>query len=77
MSIQRVDYNKVMYLCNSFWTIILGQSNIYAKALRGMLQKLQLLSKNFGARIMYEKLNQLLNRFVSLTVAQDLFVLPL
>ncbi len=27
MSIQRVDDNKVMYLCNSFWTIILGQSN--------------------------------------------------
>ncbi len=27
MSIQRVDDNKVMYLCNSFWTLILGQSN--------------------------------------------------
>ncbi len=28
MSIQRVDDNKVMYVCNSFWTIILGQINI-------------------------------------------------
>ncbi len=28
MSIQRVDDNKVMYVCNSFWTLILGQSNI-------------------------------------------------
>ncbi len=27
MSIQRVDDNKVMNLCNSFWTILLGQSN--------------------------------------------------
>ncbi len=27
MSIQRVDDNKVMNLCNSFWTLILGQSN--------------------------------------------------
>ncbi len=27
MSIQRVDDNKVMNLCNRFWTLILGQSN--------------------------------------------------
>ncbi len=26
MSIQRVDDNKAMNLCNSFWTLILGQS---------------------------------------------------
>ncbi len=29
MLIQRVDDNKAMNLCNSFWTLIMGQSNIF------------------------------------------------